>query len=76
MTGKYSKNGGLQYSVPNGIFSFSDPFTVVVISTGMTDLGSYTIFIEISDGFLSSTNSFNIEIINNSPTIVSVIQNF
>ncbi len=49
MTATYSLNGGASVAIPGGIFTVPGLLTIDVISTGLADVGLYTIYLSLSD---------------------------
>ena len=71
MTATYSLNGGAAIAIPGGIFTVSSLLTIVATSTGLVDVGAYTISLSISDSLSAVTTSYTLSITNASPRLVS-----
>jgi hypothetical protein len=48
MTASYTFNGG-PLGIPGGIFTIPSDFNIYVASTGLADVGSYSISVTVSD---------------------------
>jgi hypothetical protein len=71
MTATYSLNGGSLQSIPGGLFTNSSIFTIDATSAGLSDVGTYTISLIISDSQLTVSASFTLNITNASPRLIS-----
>jgi hypothetical protein len=67
MTATYSLNGVAGQKIPGGLFTLPTPFTIKATSSGLIDVGIYTISVEVSDSNFSVSDSFTLEVTNASP---------
>ena len=75
MTATYTLNGGSALPIPGGIFNKPAPFKIDVTSAGLSDVGTYTISVIMSDSQLAVTASFTLNITNAIPRLNSTLQN-
>ena len=71
MTATYSLNDGSALPITVGLFSKPSHFTIDVTSAGLRDVGTYIISVIISDSQLTVSASFNLNITNASPRLIS-----
>jgi hypothetical protein len=71
MTATYSLNGASALTIPGGLFSQPSSLTIDGTSAGLSDVGTYTISVIISDSQLHVATSFTLEITNASPRLIS-----
>ena len=68
MSADYKLNSGSSIGIPSGIFTFSNPFEINVVSTSVSDTGTYTVNLKVEDTEpLAITSSFTVQITNNAP---------
>ena len=67
MTATYSLNGGAVKTIPGELFTITNPFEIKATSTGLIDVGIYTISVIVSDTKLSVPASFTLDVTNASP---------
>jgi len=75
MTATYKLNDvGAAITIPGGLFTIESltPFTIDAKSAGLSDVGIYTISVEVSDSKLSVPASFTLNVTNASPREISV----
>ena len=72
MTATYSLNGVVK-AIPGEIFTIpsASPFEIIATSTGLIDVGFYTISVTLSDSKLSVPASFTLDVTNASPHEIS-----
>jgi hypothetical protein len=71
MTASYSLNGASALLITVGLFSKPSPLTIDATSSGLSDVGTYTISLIISDSQLTVPASFYLNITNASPRLIS-----
>jgi len=72
MTATYSLNGAVK-TIAGGLFTIpsTSPFTILATSTGLIDVGFYTISVTVSDSKLAVSASFTLDVTNASPREIS-----
>lgn len=68
----YSLSGGSSTAIPSGIFTQPSDDVLLVDSTSISDIGTYTINLIIADSEPKTlTSSFTVEVLNTAPKILS-----
>jgi hypothetical protein len=71
LTATYSRVGDAGLKIlPIGIFTLPYPFVIWVNSTGIEDVGSYFFTLEVTDGLVTLTDTFTLDITNQDPVLL------
>ena len=74
MAADYEFIGTTALNIPNGIFSFSASFEITIVSSLMSDVGTYLINIYVEDSEPKAVStSFTVTITNTAPRLVNNI---
>jgi len=73
LTATYSFNGGVAKAIPGGIFKKPSEFMIEANPTSITNVGTYTISLIVSDSALSVSSSYAMTVGNNSPRLMGTI---
>jgi hypothetical protein len=73
MTATYSFNGGVAQAIPGSIFNKTSEFMIEANPKSITNVGTYTITLNVSDSALSVSSSYVMTVENNPPRLIGTI---
>jgi len=72
MQATYSLNGGAAVPIPGGIFTQPTAYEIYLVTSSISQIGTYTIALTVSDPYgLTASSSFTITIQNTAPSWAS-----